>query len=61
MFGRADCDVELLPYRGQLISGIQEVRENSVDLRNTRKEVNELLRRYNDFVSHHLTPEPILP
>lgn len=54
-------NLELLPYRGQLISGIQEEKENSVDLRNTRKEVNELLRRYNDFVSYHPTPEFILP
>lgn len=42
---------ELLPYRGDLIRSIEETQLRSVKLRATRKDVNDLLRRYNEFVS----------
>jgi hypothetical protein len=51
--GQGADDAELLPYRGALIDGIEQVRGSSVDLLATRREVNELLRRYNEFVSEH--------
>jgi hypothetical protein len=43
----------LLPYKGDLIEGLQETHSRSRELRESRKEVADLLRRYNEFVRHH--------
>lgn len=42
---------ELLPYRGALVNGIKDNQEKAVDLKTTKKEVYDLLRRYNEFVN----------
>jgi hypothetical protein len=43
--------VGLLPYKGELIKGLEDTQARSRDLRESRKEVGDLLRRYNEFVS----------
>jgi hypothetical protein len=42
---------ELLPYKGDLIQGLEGAQARSTELRQSRKEVTDLLRRYHDFVS----------
>lgn len=54
-------DADLLPYRGTLIQGIEDTRAKDQDLRKTRQEVVELLRRYNDFVSCFHRDDDTLP
>jgi len=46
-----DLILGLLPYKGQLIKGLEETQARSQELRESRKEVGDLLRRYNEFVS----------
>jgi hypothetical protein len=46
----------LLPYKGELIKGLGETQARSKELRESRKEVADLLRRYNEFVSPFLYP-----
>jgi hypothetical protein len=49
---RMDLILDLLPYKGELIKGLEGTQARSKDLRESRKEVGDLLRRYNEFVSH---------
>lgn len=42
--------VGLLPYKDELIKGLEETQTRSRDLRESRKEVADLLRKYNEFV-----------
>jgi hypothetical protein len=49
---RMDLILGLLPYKGELIKGLEDTQARSKDLRESRKEVGDLLRRYNEFVSH---------
>jgi hypothetical protein len=51
-----DLTLGLLPYKGELIKGLEETQARSKELRESRKEVGDLLRRYNEFVSP-LTPD----
>lgn len=44
----------LLPYKGELVKGLEETQARSKELRESRKEVGDLLRRYNEFVSPSL-------
>jgi hypothetical protein len=41
----------LLPHKGELIKGLGETQARSKELKESRKEVADLLRRYNEFVS----------
>lgn len=43
--------IELLPYRDDLIKGMEAAQMRSGELRDSRREVHDLLRRYHDFVS----------
>jgi hypothetical protein len=43
--------VGLLPYKGVLVKGLKETQTRSKELTESRKEVGDLLRRYNEFVS----------
>jgi hypothetical protein len=44
-------EIELLPYRGELIKGLVDNRARSKEMSDLRKQVGDLLRRYNEFVS----------
>lgn len=46
----------LLPYKGELIKGLEETQARSKELRESRIEVGDLLRRYNEFVRPVLHP-----
>lgn len=47
---------ELLPLRPNLIQAIQEVSEESDKVEDARRNVGQLLLRYNDFVRPFLYP-----
>jgi hypothetical protein len=42
----------LLPYKGELVKGLEDTQARSKEMRESRKQVVDLLRRYNEFVSH---------
>ena len=48
------CELELLPLRVNLTDGSQRSRERARELDRVRKQVMDLLSRYNQFVSSSL-------
>jgi hypothetical protein len=45
----------MLPFKGDLIKGMEGAQDRSKKLRESRKDVIDLLRRYNEFVSVSLS------
>jgi hypothetical protein len=41
----------LLPYKGELVKGLEDTQARSKEMKESRKQVIDLLRRYNEFVS----------
>jgi hypothetical protein len=41
----------LLPYKGELVKGMEDTQARSKEMKESRKQVIDLLRRYNEFVS----------
>ena len=49
--GKVSEQAGLLPYKGELVKGLEETQARSKEMKESRKRVIDLLRRYNEFVS----------